>query len=360
MRTGALLLVAAGALPASVLAGPPARDVETAVYRVEAAAPWRVLAARERPGYRLRLSSPDGRSLVANVEVHGAPFLDEAHFPPDPASLAPEARALVGPGIVADEPLDRTSRFVTRGARTVLEAVERVVGFTSRRIRYEPPGQGTETASGCLSRGRGSCVGRSLLAEELLRRAGVPARQVTGILTVEGASELAADARPFYGTALSGVRHRWIEAWVPGLGWVPSDPAGLANTVTARHVELSAAPGPDFRLEIVSRTPELKRPRLALLGQGVTLGRPRTASLVVRNPASPSGGSVVLLPANQNGASDSSRLVRTGSDLARFEGVPTGDYRVVWRRPDGRTEAASLRVDGPASVELSTGQRASR
>lgn len=351
MRASAALLLA-GALSGTALAAPPAREVESAVYRLEGEAPWRVLAARERPGYRLRLSSPDGRSFVARVEVDGDAFVDEAPFPPPPGSLPAEARALLGAGAAPDAALDGASRFVTRGARTVLEAVERVVGFTARRIRYEPPGERAETAASCLERGRGSCVGRSLLAAELLLRAGVPARQVTGVLTVESEADLASDARPFYGTSLSGVRHRWIEAYVPGLGWVPSDPAGLANTVTARHVELAAPPGPDVRLSVLSRTKELRRPRLSLIGHGVALGRPRAASLVVRNPSSPSGGAVVLLPAGTAGAADTSRVVRTGSDQARFDRVPTGDYRVVWKRPDGRTEAASLRVDGPVSLEM--------
>lgn len=345
----ALLLAIAASLASPAGARPP---TETSLYEVGGAAPWRAVRSVEKPGYRVRLSSPDGRALLVRVEVDGAPLPDEAPFPPGLSGLPPEALRLVEGGLPADPELDRVSRLVTRGSRTVLEAVERVVGYTSRRIRYEAPTQREESASRCLSLGRGSCVGRSLLAEELLRRAGIPARQVTGLLTAARADELAAEARPFWGESVAGVRHRWIEAYVPRLGWVPSDPAGLANTVTARHLELFAAPGPDLRVAVVSRGEELKRPRLPLLGAGVTLGRPRVSPVLVRNADSPDGGSVVLVPQRAHAGAPASRVVRTGTAVARFESVPSGDYRVVWRRPDGRLEAASLRVDGPASLDL--------
>ena len=276
------LLVLVAALSASAVLGAPASmgavapESEAAVYRLAGPSPWKQVRPVENPGYRVALSSPDGTTLNVRVVVDGRPLRDDQAFPVPSSSLPEELRGTVLRH--PDDDLDRLARFLTRGARSALEAVERVVAYTSRRIRYDPPGPGTETAASCLARGRGSCVGRSLLAEDLIARAGIPARQVTGILTASAPGELPEEAQAFWVAAISGVRHRWIEAYIPGLGWVPSDPAGLANTVTARYLALAGPPGPQFELAVISRTSELRRPKLDLVGQGVVLGRPRSVS----------------------------------------------------------------------------------
>lgn len=250
------------------------RAVETARYLVEGPEPWRSVRPVEGPGYRVVLSSPDGRSLVATVEVDGAPLRDSAPYPVDAAVFPPEARAALAEPLPADDELEALSRMLLRGATTQLEAVERVVAWVAKRIRYEPPGLIGESAANCHRSRRGSCVGRSLLAADLLRRGGVPARQVTGILTAVEAAELTGGSQALYNEGISGVRHRWIEVWVPGLGWVPSDPGGLANTVTARHLALPAAPPDGFGLTVLARSPALAR----RLVDG-TLVRPRLRAL---------------------------------------------------------------------------------
>jgi transglutaminase-like putative cysteine protease len=265
-------------------AAPRPVAVETARYLVDGPEPWKSVRPVEGPGYRVILSSPDGRSLVATVEVDGEPLRDTALFPVDARTLPAEARALIAEPLPADDELEDLSRMLLRGSRTELEAVERVVAWVSKRIRYELPGLLTESAASCHRSRRGSCVGRSLLAADLLRRGGIPARQVTGILTAREPSELTGNSQELFNAGISGVRHRWIEVFVPALGWVPSDPGGLANTVTARHLALPGAPPDGFGLSILSRGPTrelqardglLARPRLrfveavdVLLGAG--------------------------------------------------------------------------------------------
>jgi transglutaminase-like putative cysteine protease len=253
---------------------------EWARYRLEGPAPWRFARPAEAAGYRVVLSSPDGRSLEARVVVHAAPFLVDAPFPPLPSTVSAEARELLAEPLPEDAALESTSRRLLADARTVLEAVERVIAFTAHRIRYTLPDGSGETASATLLSRRGSCVGRSLLAAELLLRAGVPARQVTGILVAGGARELTPESRSVFSPELGGVRHRWIEVFVPGLGWVPSDPGGLANTVTARHLALDRQPPAGFHVDVAGRSAELKRPALETADGGVTLYRPRGASVV--------------------------------------------------------------------------------
>jgi Transglutaminase-like superfamily len=212
------------------------------------------------------------------VEVDGAPLADLVPFPPPGSALPPEARAILGVPRPQDPDADLLAVRLLAGCRSELEAVERVVAYTSLRIRYTLPGAGLESATSCRRLGRGSCVGRSLLAEDLLVRAGIPARQVTGLLVADNPSELTPESRLVYNAALGGVRHRWIEVFVPGLGWVASDPGGLANTVTSRHLALAAQPDGGFRVETVARTPELRRVAIpAFPGgpSGLTLARPR-------------------------------------------------------------------------------------
>jgi len=273
-----LALVVAGAVPA------PGQDAqgggEWARYRLEGSAPWRYAHAVEGAGYRIVLSSPDGKALEARVEVSAAPLTADAPLPPAPATLSAEARAALAEPLADDPDLDALSERLLARAKTTLEAVERVVAFTAHRIRYALPDGAPETASRTLRSRRGSCVGRSLLAAELLLRAGVPARQVTGVLAAERARELTPESRVLFDAGLGGIRHRWIEVFVPDLGWVPSDPSGLANTVTARHLALSRQPPAGFHVDVTARSAELKRPVLETDGGGLTLYRPRGASIV--------------------------------------------------------------------------------
>lgn len=253
---------------------------EWARYRLEGPAPWRYGRPLEGAGYRIALSSPDGRSLEARVEVLAAAFTVDAPFPPSPATLSAEARAVLADPLSDDPELDSLSRRLLADAKSTLEAVERVIAFTAHRIHYALPDGSSETASATLRAHRASCVGRSLLAAELLLRAGVPARQVTGILAARRARELTPESRNVFDAELGGVRHRWIEVFVPGLGWVPSDPGGLANTVTARHLALDRQPPAGFHVDVADRSAELKRPILETAEGGLTLYRPRGASVV--------------------------------------------------------------------------------
>ena len=267
-------LVALLAVASAAGAPQGAPRVEWAQYRVAGASPWRFARPVEAAGYRLVLSSPDGRELDVRVEVDGAPFAVDAPLPPPVETLSPEARAALAEPRAEDAGLDTASRRILAGAGTTLEAVERVIAFTSRHVAYALP-DGNETASTALRTGRGSCVGRSLLAAELLARGGVPARQVTGLLVAGEAGELTPESRLVYSAALGGVRHRWIEVYVPTLGWVPSDPGGLANTVTARHLALSRQPASDFHAAVLARGAEVRRPVLENGGGRLTLARPR-------------------------------------------------------------------------------------
>ena len=200
-------------------------------------APW-----RERAIASCSLRRTDA-SLEARVEVDAAPFTVDAAVPARPRDPLRRRRGRCSPSRSRRIPSSTSlSRRLLADATTTLEAVERVIAFTAHRIRYTLPDGSAETASDTLRTRRGSCVGRSLLAAELLLRAGVPARQVTGILVAAarpGAHARvprACSTRSSAASATAGSRSSSRAS-----GWVPSDPGGLANTVTARHLALGPA-----------------------------------------------------------------------------------------------------------------------
>ena len=78
-----------------------------------------------------------------------------------PRTLPAEARVLLAEPLDADDELEDLSRILLRGATTQLEAVERVVAWVSKRIRYESPSLLEESAASCHRSRRGSCVGPS-------------------------------------------------------------------------------------------------------------------------------------------------------------------------------------------------------
>ena len=116
-------------------------------------------------------------------------------------------------------------------------------------------------------------MGFAELAVDLLRRAGIPARTVQGILRTGSDAD-------GYDSHIGGVYHRWIEIYYPDLGFVFSDPSASINGVDSRYIPFG-------------RT-ELERPRGLTLTSVETSGR--VDYPVVRLPEAtlrvrPSGGS---------------------------------------------------------------------
>lgn len=269
---GLLLLVA---LLASPVAGLPPVTGEEASYVLSGPAPWRHVQAVEENGYRVVLSSRDGKTLRATVEIDLCPLPDSAAFPLRRDAFPSEVRVLIAERRPADPEAEALSRRLTGDCRSALEAVERVIGYTAGEIRYVLPDGERETSERTQRTGRGSCVGRSLLAEDLLFRAGIPARQVTGVLVASSPEELTPESRAAWNAGLGGIRHRWIEAYIPGLGWIPSDPGGLANRLTVRHLALARAPDRRFGILPLPAAGEAGHPPLPSAEKGSLVARPR-------------------------------------------------------------------------------------
>lgn len=92
--------------------------------------------------------------------------------------------------------------------------------------------EGTQTPLETLARQSGSCRDFALLMMEAARRLGVATRFVSGYLydsTLDpdvdphtGETAVAEDHTP--DTVGAGATHAWLQAYLPGAGWVPFDP----------------------------------------------------------------------------------------------------------------------------------------
>lgn len=102
--------------------------------------------------------------------------------------------------------------------RRVGEAIEIVLLRTRDVITYQRGvTHSGSTVSDVLKAGIGVCQDFAHLGLALLRRVGVPCRYVSGYLNKQGASELET--------------HAWVEAFVPGVGWIAFDPThGVPTT----------------------------------------------------------------------------------------------------------------------------------
>ena len=191
-----------------------------------------------------------------------------------------------------------------------VDVVERVVAFVTRRVCLDDGETGPQDSASVLRRGRGRCSGRANLAIGLLRRLGIPARAVHGLLL--------GDDGPRW--------HRWGEAWLGPLGWVPFDPGASVGIVSVRYLPLRGS----------EEGSPLAGVRVVRLDEQGYLGVPfrdglrvlplRGVTLRCVAPAGRADLTALLL------GPDGSRWVRRGQGGVVFEGMLPGRYRIVWGR----------------------------
>lgn len=209
----------AAALVLAALAARAAASDETAVYR--ASGPDAALFDQyDNDGYSLAVSpAADGR-LELRVRVSGGPLESRAPYP----TQASRDRALP-----SSPERDAFARILAGDASTQTAAVERILAGVASAVRYDPDRARRQDPATVFATRRAHCVGYSELAVDLLRRAGIPARTVQGILRTKPGSD-------GWEERIGGVYHRWIEIFYPDRGFVFSDPSSSINSVDARYV----------------------------------------------------------------------------------------------------------------------------
>jgi hypothetical protein len=234
----ALLLAGPGTMPeaAAVTAMPIAGGPVRATYALSWPDP-RALPIRTHraAGYVQRVRSMRGGRIEVTVLVDAAPLRVSSSWPPD--------RGLWPPGISRwaehDDECEATpvvqalGRELAEGAGSELEAADRILEWVSTRIRPEDVPAHDDSAAATLGTLSGSCVGRSRLTVALLRSAGLPARTVHGLVVPRDLSR-----NETLGSA-EFVLHRFVECWLTGVGWTPSDPGESLHVVDTRHLVLA-------------------------------------------------------------------------------------------------------------------------
>ncbi|HEY0202314.1 MAG TPA: transglutaminase family protein [Burkholderiaceae bacterium] len=123
--------------------------------------------------------------------------------------------------------------------REVLARMNAHIGQTLEyAVRHE---EGTQTPLETLKRGCGTCRDYALLMMEAARRLGVATRFVSGYLY-----DAALDSNADGGIAMTGsaATHAWLQAYLPGAGWVAYDPTNNLSNTSAQLIRVGVARDP--------------------------------------------------------------------------------------------------------------------
>lgn len=207
---------------AVAMAGAVQAGEQTARYRA-AGKDSRLFEQYDIDGYSLEVSTgPDG-GLDLEVRVSDAPLASVAVFPTGAARDA---------GLPAAPERDAFASRAAEGSRTLEEAVRRILLAVASEVVYDPDHTRRQDPAAVFASRRAYCVGFAELSVDLLRREGIRARTVQGVLRTDASN-------PAYDAAIGGAYHRWIEVYYPDRGFVFSDPGLSINGVDARYVPFS-------------------------------------------------------------------------------------------------------------------------
>jgi transglutaminase-like putative cysteine protease len=209
------------------LAGPLPQRVPAAIrFRVRGLPP---AFAREDPRQQVRPAGADEVLLTVTARrPRAADPARDARRGEGPADLLAAT-----PEIDADDPKIRAlARELVGDARGAYAAATRINDAVFRRLE-KAYGSSRDRASEVLAAGRGDCTEHTLLFVALARAAGVPARQVHGLV---------------YARYADGVNALYWHAWpevLSGDEWIALDPTFGQPVADATHVALGRGPQVD-------------------------------------------------------------------------------------------------------------------
>lgn len=147
--------------------------------------------------------------------------------------VGPDSRAAYSPRrpfrLAASPERDAVAAQLSRGKTVEGDVEKSILGWVSTEIEYDPDRSLPQDPVSVFASRRAYCVGFAELAVDLLRRAGIAAETVQGILVAD-------PSMPGYSPELCGVYHRWLKIYSPDRGWRFADPLAQRGMVNARYV----------------------------------------------------------------------------------------------------------------------------
>lgn len=150
-----------------------------------------------------------------------------------PCDYSAHERKILAPFLEPGEPLPLPSPLAPDGLRPTVETLVTLNRWVHENLEYERRDEGEPfSPMETLRRGCGSCRDFGPLFAEILRANGVAARLASGFVW-EG-DRAAAERRA------ESALHAWVEAYLPGAGWIGIDPT---NGVFCDHHFVTTAVG---------------------------------------------------------------------------------------------------------------------
>lgn len=129
--------------------------------------------------------------------------------------------------------IDRMAEWLQSGDDPALDKLHRLAMRLHDDMRFDTDATGVETrAESALAEGHGVCQDFSHIFIAAARRAGIPARYISGHLFRRD------------GEHVQEAAHAWAEAYVEGLGWTAFDPV---NGISADDAYIRVACGLDYK-----------------------------------------------------------------------------------------------------------------
>ena len=167
-------------------------------------------------------------SLVAELSPYNPfDFFLEPGVENYPFKYAPELAKDLGPYLSVDPAGPRLQAFLGKLSRETRGTISVLVDL-NRRVRNEIDyvtrlDPGIQTCDETLEKRTGSCRDSAWLLVQILRYCGIAARFVSGYLIQLEPDETASEG-PSTALSDSADFHAWVEAFLPGAGWIGMDP----------------------------------------------------------------------------------------------------------------------------------------
>lgn len=161
-------------------------------------------------------------------------FLLDSHAVRLPLDYLPEEAAVLAPfRQTSFKTGDLPAPLGLSSPRPTVEALVALNGWLHENIEYERREEGDPFAPGeTLERQKGSCRDFAVLLADVLRCHGLAARLASGYLWEDGSQSGLEHAENAF--------HAWVEAFLPGAGWIGLDPT---NGIFCDHHFLATAVG---------------------------------------------------------------------------------------------------------------------